>query len=73
MAKLQRLTLNGFKSIKALDLKLHLAAQFPDYGKAKSAFGPQLAEKIGLQVIRSNCFHFNEWLSKLESLDGVMK
>jgi Domain of unknown function (DUF4276) len=49
-----------------------IVAQFPDYGKAKSTFGPQLAEKIGLQVIRSTCLHFNEWLSKLESLDGVI-
>ena len=48
-----------------------IMAQFPDYGKAKSTFGPQLAEKIGLQVIRSTCPHFNEWLSKLESLGGA--
>lgn len=47
-----------------------LIAQFPDYEKAKSAFGPQLAEKIGLQVIRSRCPHFNKWLSRLESLNG---
>ncbi|NET90430.1 MAG: DUF4276 family protein [Kamptonema sp. SIO1D9] len=43
--------------------------QFPDYGKAKSTFGPQLAEKIGLEVIRSKCFHFNKWLLRLESLN----
>lgn len=47
-----------------------IIAQFPDYGRAKSTFGPQLAEKIGLQVIQSTCPHFKEWLSKLESLDG---
>lgn len=45
-----------------------IMAQFPDYEKAKSTFGPQLAERIGLQVIRSTCPHFNQWLSKLESL-----
>lgn len=44
-------------------------AQFPDYGKAKATFGPQLAERIGLQVIRSKCPHFNTWLSHLESLN----
>lgn len=49
-----------------------IIAQFPDYDKAKSTFGPQLAEKIGLQVIRRTCLHFDEWLSKLESLDGVI-
>jgi Domain of unknown function (DUF4276) len=48
-----------------------IMAQFPDYGKAKSAFGPQLAERVGLQVIRSKCPHFNAWLSRLESLSGV--
>ncbi|AFY82364.1 DUF4276 family protein [Oscillatoria acuminata] len=47
-----------------------IIAQFPDYGKAKSTFGPQLAERIGLQSIRDHCLHFNEWLLKLESLDG---
>jgi hypothetical protein len=47
-----------------------IIAQFPDYGKAKSAFGPQLAERIGLQVIRSKCSHFDKWLSRLESLNG---
>ena len=47
-----------------------IIAQFPDYGKAKSAFGPQLAERIGLQVIRSKCSHFHKWLSRLESLNG---
>jgi Domain of unknown function (DUF4276) len=46
-----------------------IMAQFPDYEKAKSAFGSQLAERIGLQVIRSKCSHFNKWLSRLESLN----
>jgi hypothetical protein len=45
-----------------------IIAQFPDYGDAKSAFGAQLAKRIGLQVIRSKCPHFNTWLSRLESL-----
>ena len=47
-----------------------IIAQFPDYGKAKSVFGPQLAEQIGLQVIRSKCSHFDKWLARLESLNG---
>src|SRR4028118_870006 len=50
----------------------HIIAQFPDYGKAKSAFGPQLAERIGLQVIRSKCSHFDKWLARLESLNGEL-
>ena len=48
----------------------HIIAHFPDYGKAKSVFGPQLAKKIGLQVIRSKCSHFDKWLARLESLNG---
>ena len=47
-----------------------IIAQFPDYEKAKSTFGSQLAELIGLQVIRSRCPHFNTWLSRLESLNN---
>ncbi|MDZ8260187.1 DUF4276 family protein [Nostoc sp. ChiQUE01b] len=42
---------------------------YPDYGKTKSVFGPQLAERIGLEVIRSRCPHFNTWLLRLESLN----
>jgi hypothetical protein len=45
-----------------------ITAQFPDYERAKATFGPQLAEHIGLQVIRSKCVHFNQWLSQLEAL-----
>jgi hypothetical protein len=47
-----------------------IIAHFPDYGKAKSVLGPQLAEQIGLQVIRSKCSHFDKWLARLESLNG---
>ncbi|WP_315874350.1 DUF4276 family protein [Prochlorothrix hollandica] len=59
------------QSVRQTAPSKRIMAQFPDYGKAKSTFGPQLAEKIGLQVIRSTCPHFNEWLSKLESLGGA--
>ncbi len=45
-----------------------IIAQFPDYEDAKRVVGPQVAELIGLEAIRKKCPHFNEWLSKLESL-----
>ena len=45
-----------------------IIAQFPDYKRAKSTYGPLLAESIGLEVIRSKCPHFNLWLSRLELL-----
>jgi len=48
-----------------------IIAQLPDYGDAKSAVGPQVAELIGLHRIRSRCPHFAGWLSRLEELGGV--
>lgn len=45
-----------------------IIAQFPDYEDAKSAVGPQVAELIGLDVIRSKCPHFAAWVSRLEKL-----
>lgn len=50
-----------------------IIAQFPDYGRAKSTFGPQLAERIGLPKIREKCIHFNRWLSQLEGLNDRFK
>ncbi len=46
----------------------HILSHFPGYG-AKSVFGPLLAERIGLPVIRNKCPHFSRWLSRLESLN----
>ncbi len=45
-----------------------IIAQFPAYKKAKVIEGSQLAELIGLKVIRSKCPHFNDWLSRLEGI-----
>ena len=45
-----------------------IEALFPDYGRAKTVFGPQLAEMIGLSTIRARCPHFERWLRRLESL-----
>jgi hypothetical protein len=39
---------------------------YPEYQKRTD--GPIIAGKIGLEVIRNECRHFNEWLIKLESL-----
>ncbi|WP_442943961.1 DUF4276 family protein [Nostoc sp.] len=41
----------------------------PQQRKVNKQLGPQLAERIGLEVIRSRCPHFNTWLSRLESLN----
>ena len=48
-----------------------IIAKLPDYGDAKSAVGPQVAELIGLDVIRDKCPHFSLWLSKLEKLGSA--
>jgi len=45
-----------------------IVAQFPDYEDAKAAVGPQIAELIGLESIRSKCPHFDAWMSRLEKL-----
>lgn len=45
-----------------------IIAELPDYEGAKSAVGPQVAELIGLDVIRGKCPHFSAWLSRLEQL-----
>lgn len=42
--------------------------ELPDYEGAKSVVGPQVAELIGLNGIRSKCPHFDAWLSRLEKL-----
>lgn len=45
-----------------------IIAHLPDYEGAKPLVGPQVAELIGLAVIRSKCPHFSAWLSRLEQL-----
>jgi hypothetical protein len=45
-----------------------IEAVLPDYKGAKRVVGPQVAERIGLDVIRSKCPHFAAWLSHLEQL-----
>lgn len=45
-----------------------IIAHLPDYEGAKPIVGPQVAELIGLDVIRRKCPHFSTWLSRLEQL-----
>jgi hypothetical protein len=42
--------------------------ELPDYEGAKSVVGPEVAQLIGLNVIRSKCPHFASWLTQLEGL-----
>jgi hypothetical protein len=43
-----------------------IRALYPEY--QKRADGPTMAQKIGLELIRKECPHFNDWLTKLEML-----
>ncbi len=45
-----------------------ILAEFPEY--PKPTVGPQMAELIGLEIIRSKCPHFNSWIGRLEKLGG---
>ena len=49
-----------------------IIAQFPEYERGKANDGPQIAESIGLETIRSKCPHFTAWLSQLEALGERM-
>ena len=40
----------------------------PNYEGQKAQVGPLVAEDIGLTMLRNNCPHFNEWISKLENI-----
>lgn len=42
-----------------------LKTLYPAYDKV--AFGPRIAQRIGLNVLRQECPHFDEWLSRLET------
>ena len=41
---------------------------FPEYDGRKASAGPDIAEVIGLPLIRKKCPHFDAWLSLLETL-----
>jgi hypothetical protein len=46
-----------------------LAGLFPRYNKR--VHGPMIAHDIGLPRLRDACPHFDEWMSRLESLDPL--
>ena len=45
-----------------------IIGEIPEYKGRKASTGPLVASKIGLDVIRQKCPHFNDWLSRLERL-----
>ncbi len=45
-----------------------IIAAIPEYEGMKVSAGPLVAMKIGLDLLRNRCPHFDEWICKLESL-----
>lgn len=68
---------NGVQSPELIDDGAHTApskriiAQFPEYEDAKTIVGPQAAQRIGLETIRSKCPHFDGWIKRLEKLGSA--
>lgn len=74
-----RKMVDGVQSPEEINDRLHTApskriiAQLPEYEYAKVTVGPQMAEAIGLERIRSRCPHFGEWIRRLEKLAGPVQ
>ncbi|NJD03907.1 MAG: DUF4276 family protein [Ruminiclostridium sp.] len=45
--------------------------EIPEYDKVIA--GPNIIQKIGLDIVRMKCKHFNSWISELEKLNGNLK
>lgn len=45
-----------------------IIAALPEYEGRKSTAGPDIAESIGLPIIRAACPHLDRWLARLESI-----
>lgn len=50
-----------------------IIAEIPEYDGRKASAGPLVAAKIGLDMIRQKCPHFNSWLTQLEKLGESQK
>ena len=45
-----------------------IIAHIPEFDALKPTAGPQIAERIGIERIRSLCPHFSAWIHRLEHL-----
>lgn len=48
-----------------------ITQEIPEYDGMKVSAGPQVADSIGLDVLRKECGHFGAWLQILENLSGA--
>lgn len=46
-----------------------IIAEIPEYRHQKATAGPLIASRIGVQIMRERCPHFNDWVTILEALD----
>ncbi len=81
---IDRITLNGFKSIQSLEdfelgpLNVLIGANCPSRritdvvgAYKKRAHGPIVTSRIGLDGLREKCDHFASWLNRIESIGAV--
>ena len=45
-----------------------IIGMLPTYSGRKATEGPLIAERIGMQVLREKCPHFDGWISRLEQI-----
>ena len=45
-----------------------IIAAIPDHEGQKSTVGSIVTQDIGIDLLKKNCQHFNEWVTKLEEL-----
>lgn len=45
-----------------------IIALYPKYQYKKADIAPLITQKIGIEALRKNCRHFNDWITKLENL-----
>jgi hypothetical protein len=68
---------NGFASPELINEGRQTApskriiSELPQYEGMKTSAGPLVAEKIGLETLRTKCRHFADWLSRLETLGAT--
>lgn len=45
-----------------------ITSLIPEYANEKRVAGPIIAQAIGINKLREQCYHFNTWLTRLEQL-----
>jgi len=48
-----------------------IIAEIPRYEDDKANVGPLIVGHIGLPNVRAKCPHFNDWLTRIEGLEGI--